>query len=174
MLAELTAWLIPLSLVLIPLYALLKKVDVYSVFCQGAAEGIALVVKILPFVLGMLVAIEVFQASGAMAVFMGWLQKPAEALGLPPEILPLALLRSCSGSGALAMTGELISENGADSFIGRLAAAMQGSTDTTLYVLTVYFGSVGILRQRYAVAVGLLADAAAFLAAFFLCRLFFG
>lgn len=173
MFGELVAWLIPLGLVLIPLYALLKKVDVYSVFCQGAAEGIALVVKILPFILGMLVALEVFRASGAMAILLGWLEKPAALLGLPPDILPLAMLRSLSGGGALAMTTDLISEHGADSFVGRLAAAMQGSTDTTLYVLTVYFGSVGIMRQRHALAVGLLADLAAFLAAYFLCRLAF-
>lgn len=173
MFGSLVSWFIPLGLVLIPLYALLKQVDVYAVFCRGAAEGIALVVKILPFILGMLVALEVFRAGGAMDILLKLLAKPAMWLGMPPDILPLAVLRSASGSGALAMTTDLISTHGADSFIGRLAAAMQGSTDTTLYVLTVYFGAVGITRQRYALAVGLLADTAAFLAAYFLCRLFF-
>lgn len=173
MFAELINWLIPLLLVGIPVYALVKGVDVYSVFCQGAAEGIALVIKILPFIMGMLVAIEVFRAGGAMDVLMSLLAAPARWLGIPAEILPLAMLRSISGSGAMAMTADIIAENGADSFVGRLAATMQGSTDTTLYVLTVYFGAAGIMRHRHALAVGLLADFAAFVAAFLLCRLIF-
>lgn len=173
MFGELMNWLIPAMLVVIPLYALFKGVDVYSVFCQGAAEGIALIVKILPFIMGMLVAIEVFRAGGAMDILLRLVAVPAEYLGIPAEILPLALLRSVSGSGAMAMTADVIAENGADSFVGRLAATMQGSTDTTLYVLTVYFGAVGIMRQRHALAVGLLADLAAFVAAFLLCRLVF-
>lgn len=173
MLVELVSWAIPILLVGIPLYALVKGVDVYSVFCQGAAEGIALVVKILPFIMGMLVAIEVFRAGGAMEMLMSLLALPAEWLGIPAEILPLAMLRSISGSGAMAMTADIIAENGVDSFVGRLAAAMQGSTDTTLYVLTVYFGAAGIMHHRHALVVGLLADLAAFVAAFLLCRMIF-
>lgn len=171
--SSLSAWLVPLMLVLIPFYALLKGVDVYSVFCRGAADGIKLVLKILPYILAMLVAIEVFCASGAMDILLDFLAKPAARLGLPAEILPLGLLRSISGSGAMAMAAQLMAEHGADSFIGRVAAAMQGSTDTTLYVLAVYFGAAGITRQRHALPVGLLADAAAFVAAFLLCRLLF-
>ncbi len=168
------AWLIPLLLVLLPLYALYKRVDVYAAFCGGAAEGLALLLKILPNLLAMLVAIEVFKASGALDMLLGWLTPIAQALGIPADILPLAFLRSLSGSGALAMTAQLVDEFGADSFIGRLAATMQGSTDTTLYVLAVYFGAVGVTRSRHALAVGLLADAAAFIAAFWLCRLVWG
>ena len=171
---EAVSWLVPLILVLVPLYALWRRVDVYAVFCQGAAEGIGLLLKILPFILGMLVALEVFAAGGAMDILLGWLAPLAVYLGLPAELIPLGLLRSLSGSGALAMTSQLIAEYGADSFIGRLAATMQGSTDTTLYVLTVYFGAVGVVRQRHALAVGLLADLAAFAAAFVLCKLVFG
>lgn len=174
LLAGLADCMLPLLLVLLPLYALLKRVDVYGVFCAGAAEGLALLLKILPNLLAMLVAIEVCQSSGALAMLLDWLEPAARALGLPADILPLALLRSLSGSGALAMTAELIENFGADSFIGRLAATMQGSTDTTLYVLAVYFGAVGVTRSRHALAVGLIADAAAFLAAFWLCRLVFG
>jgi spore maturation protein B len=122
----------------------------------------------------MLMAIEVFRVSGAMDILLGWLEPFVGVIGLPAEILPLAMLRSLSGSGALAMTAEVIEEYGADSFLGRLAATMQGSTDTTFYVLTVYFGSVGVVRYRHALAVGLLADLAAFFAAFVLCSLAWG
>ncbi|HIU10431.1 MAG TPA: spore maturation protein [Candidatus Avidehalobacter gallistercoris] len=168
------AWLIPLLLVLLPLYALYKRVDVYAVFCSGAAEGLALLIKILPNLLAMLVAIEVFKSSGALDMLLAWLTPLAQALGIPADILPLSLLRSLSGSGALAMTSQLIDKFGADSFVGRLASTMQGSTDTTLYVLAVYFGAVGVTRSRHALAVGLLADVAAFIAAFWLCRLVWG
>lgn len=168
------AWLIPLMLVLLPLYALYKRVDVYAVFCSGAAEGLALLIKILPNLLAMLVAIEVFKSSGALDMLLAWLTPLAQSLGIPADILPLSLLRSLSGSGALAMTSQLIDKFGADSFVGRLASTMQGSTDTTLYVLAVYFGAVGVTRSRHALAVGLLADVAAFIAAFGLCRLVWG
>lgn len=170
----LSQWAIPLFLIAAPLYALFKGVDVYNVFCEGAAKGFALLVQILPFLLGMLVAIEVFSASGAMELALGWLEPWAERLGLPPDILPLAALRSLSGSGALALCSQILETHGADSFVGRLAAVMQGSTDTTFYVLTVYFGSVGIVHYRHALAVGLLADMAAFAAAFWLCSLVWG
>ena len=168
------AWLIPLLLVLLPLYALYKRVDVYAVFCSGAAEGLALLIKILPNLLAMLVAIEVFKSSGALDMLLAWLTPLAQALGIPADILPLSLLRSLSGSGALAMTSQLIDKFGADSFVGRLASTMQGSTDTTLYVLAVYFGAVGVTRSRHALAVGLLADVAAFIGALWLCRLVWG
>lgn len=174
MTGRLMEWAIPAVLLLVPLYALLKGVDVYAVFCAGAAEGIALLVKLLPFMLGMMVAIEVFRAGGALDALLGLLAVPAGWLGIPAELLPLAVLRSMSGSGALAMTADVLQANGADSFIGRAAAAMQGSSDTTLYVLAVYFGAAGVRRGRHALAVGLLADAVAFAAAFGLTRMFFG
>ena len=171
---ELSQWAIPLFLILAPLYALFKGVDVYNVFCEGAAKGFALLVQILPFLLGMLIAIEVFSASGAMQLVLGWLEPWANRLGLPPDILPLAVLRSLSGSGALALCSQILETHGPDSFVGRLATTMQGSTDTTFYVLTVYFGSVGVLRYRHALAVGLLADLAAFAAAYWLCSMVWG
>lgn len=171
--ADVMGWVIPLILVAVPLYALIKGVDVYAVFCAGAAEGLALLAKILPFMLGMLVAIEVLRAGGALDVLLGWLAGPAAWLGMPAELLPLGLVRSVSGSGALAMTADIIDTYGADSFMGRVAAAMQGSSDTTFYVLAVYFGAAGVLRGRHALAVGLLADLAAFVAAFVLCRAVF-
>ncbi len=105
---ELSQWAIPLFLILAPLYALFKGVDVYNVFCEGAAKGFALLVQILPFLLGMLIAIEVFSASGAMQLVLGWLEPWANRLGLPPDILPLAVLRSLSGSGALALCSQIL------------------------------------------------------------------
>lgn len=173
-LAAASAWVIPICLILAPLYAMYKGVDVYGVFCKGAAQGLAVLLQILPFLLGMLVAIEVFSASGAMGAVIGLFQPVIGALGLPAEVLPLAVLRSLSGSGALAFCAQIMEEYGPDSFIGRLAATMQGSTDTTFYVLTVYFGSVGIMRYRHALLVGIIADLAAFTAAFVLCSLVWG
>ena len=172
-LLALSQWAIPVFLIFAPFYALFKGVDVYNVFCDGAARGLRLLVQILPFLLGMLMAIEVFSASGAMQLALSWAQPLTDRLGLPADILPLAVLRSLSGSGALAWCAQIIEAHGADSFPGRLAATMQGSTDTTFYVLTVYFSSVGVLHHRHALAVGLLADLAAFAAAFVLCTLIF-
>lgn len=172
--AALSEWAIPVCLILTPVYALHRGVDIYTVFCNGAAQGLRVLLQILPFLLGMLMAIEVFSASGAMGILFDCIKPLVAALGLPAEVLPLAILRSLSGSGALAMCAQIIEVHGPDSFIGRLAATMQGSTDTTFYVLTVYFGSVGIIRYRHALAVGIIADLAAFASAFTLCSLVWG
>ena len=174
MLLGLADWAIPLVLIVVPLYALMRGVEVYSVFCRGATEGMQLLLQILPGLLGMLVAVEGFRAGGAMDIAAAWLAPLLDRLGIPADVLPLALIRSFSGSGALGYTAGLIEEFGADSYIGRLAAVMQGSTDTTFYVLAVYFGSVGVMRYRYAVAAGLLADLTAFLCSFWLVSLVWG
>ncbi len=163
----------PLLLLIIPLYGLLKGKPVYELFCEGAGEGVAMGLRILPFLLGMLVAIAVFRASGAFAALASWLSPFCEAIGLPVEVLPVALLRPLSGGGALALTTQLFQEYGPDSFIGRLASVMQGSTDTTFYILAVYFGAVGIKKYRYALTVGLAADAVSFLSAVLICRWLF-
>jgi spore maturation protein B len=173
-LAEISRWAIPLLLFFIPFYAYLKKVSVYEVFVEGAQEGITTAVKILPFLVGMLVAISVFRASGAMHYLIKFIYPITNFLGIPGETLPLAIMRPLSGSGALGITAELIQEHGPDSFIGRLASTMQGSTDTTFFVLTVYFGSVGIRKYRHGVFVGLTADITSFIASVIICHLFFG
>lgn len=173
-LTQVSRWAIPALLFIIPLYAYCKKVSVYEVFVEGAQEGLTTAFKILPFLVGMLVAIGVFRASGAMGYLIKFLFPLTNFLGIPGEILPLAVMRPLSGSGALGITAELIHQFGPDSFIGRLASTMQGSTDTTFYVLTVYFGSVGIIKYRYAVTVGLIADITSFLASVLICRLYFG
>lgn len=173
LLINVSHWAIPLLLFFIPLYGYLRGVAVYEVFVAGAEDGFKVAVKIIPFLVGMLVAIGVFRASGAMEIFAGALYPLLHLFGVPGEILPLAVMRPLSGGGALGLAAELIGAYGPDSFIGRLASVMQGSTDTTFYVLTVYFGSVGVRRYRYALALGLIADLSSLVAAIFICHLLF-
>ncbi|MGE5371438.1 MAG: spore maturation protein [Solirubrobacterales bacterium] len=166
-------WAIPLVLFVIPLIGFLRGVPVYEAFVEGAEEGLTTAVKIVPFLVGMLVAISVFRASGALD-FLARLAAPVLAwLGAPPEILPLAFMRPLSGSGVLALATELMKTHGPDSLIGRMASTMQGSTDTTFFILTVYFGSVGVTRYRYAVYTGLLADVSGLIASVYICNLLF-
>lgn len=169
-----SAWAIPVLLVLIPLYGISKKVPVYESFVEGAKDGFDTAVKIIPHLVGMMVAIGVFRASGAMDLLIGWLRPALEYVGVPGEVLPLAILRPITGSGSLAFTADLIGEHGPDSMIGRIASTIQGSTDTTLYVLTVYFGAVGVRNGRYALKVGLFSDVVGFVAAVAVCLIIFG
>lgn len=159
--AEISRWAIPLLLLLIPVLAYLRKVPVYETFVAGAEEGFKTGVRILPFLIGMLVSIGVFVDSGALQIVAHWLMPLFSLLGFEEDfvsIIPLAIMRPLSGSGALGVATQLINQYGPDSFIGRLASTLQGSTDTTFFVLTVYFGSVGIKKYRYALKLGLLAD----------------
>ncbi|HEU5138960.1 MAG TPA: spore maturation protein [Bacillales bacterium] len=167
-------WLIPVLIGFVLVYGTMKKVPTYETFVEGGKEGFKTAVQIIPYLVGMLVAIQVFRASGAMAFFVGLMKPALEAVGFPAEVVPLALLRPISGTGALGMTTDLIKEYGPDSFIGRLASTMQGSTDTTLYVLTVYFGAIGIRKMGDALKVGLLADFVGIIAAFVIVSLVFG
>lgn len=171
---SLSLWAIPGMLALIPLWGFIRRVKVYDTFIEGAEEGLQVAVKIIPFLVGMMVALSVFRASGAMELLANLISPITSRLGFPTEVLPLMIVRPLSGAGALAVTADLLKVQHPDSFLGRLASIMQGSTDTTFYVLTVYFGSVGIRRARYAPAVGLFADAVGFIAALLACRWFFG
>ncbi|RFB17023.1 spore maturation protein [Bacillus sp. HNG] len=151
-------WLIPVIIGFILLYGTAKRIPTYETFVEGGKEGIKIAFSIMPFLIGMLVSISIFRASGAMDFFINLIRPGLEFVGFPAEIAPLALIRTLSGTAALGMTTDLIATYGPDSFIGRLASIMQGSTDTTLYVLTVYFGAVGIKKMGDALKVGLLAD----------------
>ena len=153
-------WFIPVLIGFILLYGTYKKVPTYEVFVEGGKEGIKIAITIIPFLVGMLVAISIFRASGALEFFMNLIRPLMTAIGVPTEIVPLAIIRPLSGTAALGMTSDLIATYGPDSFIGRLAAVLQGSTDTTFYILTVYFGAVGIRKMGDALKVGLLADLA--------------
>lgn len=151
-------WFIPVLIGFILLYGTFKKVPTYESFVEGGKEGIKIAISIIPFLVGMLVAISIFRASGALEYVMNLIRPLMEAIGIPAEIVPLAFIRPISGTAALGMTSDLIAAHGPDSYIGRLASVLQGSTDTTFYVLTVYFGAVGIKKMGDALKVGLWAD----------------
>lgn len=151
-------WFIPILIGLILVYGTYKRVPTYETFVDGAKEGFSMAISIIPYLVGMLVAIGVFRASGALDFLISIIQPVLQTIGVPAEIVPLALIRPISGTGALGMMSDLIATYGPDSFIGRLASTMQGSTDTTFYIITVYFGAVGIKKIGDALKVGLLAD----------------
>ncbi len=171
---EISKYIIPLLLVGIPLYGLLvKKVKVYEAFVEGAKDGFTIAVRIIPYLVAILVAIGMFRASGALDVMLTVLGPLLNAIGFPPENLPLALMRPLSGSGSLGLLTDLVNQYGADSLLAKIGATMFGSTETTFYVLAVYFGSVGIKRSRHALMAGLIADAVGILSAVYICRLLF-
>lgn len=154
-----------------------KKVNVYDAFIEGAKEGFETAVRIIPYLVAILVGIGVFRASGAMDWLIQGVAWLIEACGLPADFvgaLPTALMKPLSGSGARGMMVDAMTQYGADSFVGRLSCIFQGSTDTTFYVLAVYFGSVGIRNTRHAVTCGMAADIAGVIAAIIICYLFFG
>ncbi len=165
---------IPFLLLVIPILGFAKKVKVYEAFVEGAKDGFTVAVKIIPYLVAILVAIGMFRASGAMDYFVYLLSPITNLIGMPAETLPVALMRPLSGSGTLGIVTELMSEHGPDSFIGRISSTMFGSTETTFYVLAVYFGAVGIKKSRHAVGAGLIGDAAGLLMAVFICRIVFG
>ena len=171
---SISIWLIPLLILSILLYGTFKRVPTYETFVEGGKEGINMSFSLIPFLVGMLVAISVFRASGALDSFVQVIKPLLTFLHFPAEIFPLAIIRPISGTAALGMTSDLISVYGPDSFVGRLAATIQGSTDTTFYVLTVYFGAVGIKKMGDALKVGLLADLVGIIAAVVVVTLVFG
>ena len=172
-LQAISVWAVPVLLVAIPLAGIIRKVKVYDVFIEGAKEGFDVAVRIIPFLVGILVAIGMFRGSGAMDLLMAGLRPVVAPVGFPPELVPLAILRSLTGSGSLAFTTDLIKTHGPDSVIARTAATMYGSTETTFYVLAVYFGAVGVRRTRHAVPAALIADLVAAIAAVMVCAWMF-
>jgi spore maturation protein B len=172
--STISLWMIPILIGFILLHGTWKKVPTYETFVEGGKEGIKIAISIIPFLVGMLVAISIFRASGALEFFVGLLRPVLERIGVPPEIVPLAILRPISGNAALGVTSDLIATYGPDSFIGRLASVMQGSTDTTIYILTVYFGAVGIKKMGDALKIGLMADLIGYIASIIVVTIFFG
>jgi spore maturation protein B len=166
-------WAMPVLLVAIPLVGIIRGVKVYDVFIEGAKEGFNVAIRIIPFLVGILVAIGMFRGSGAMDLLTAALRPLVAPIGFPPELVPLGILRSLTGSGSLAFTTDLIKSHGPDSVIGRTAATMYGSTETTFYVLAVYFGAVGVRRTRHAVPAALVSDIVAALAAAIVCAWMF-
>jgi spore maturation protein B len=174
LISGISLWIIPVMIGFILIYGTFKKVPTYESFVEGGKEGIKIAVSIIPFLVGMLVSISIFRASGALEYLMNWIGPGLLAIGVPPEIVPLAIIRPISGTAALGMTSDLIATHGPDSFLGRLASVLQGSTDTTFYVLTVYFGAVGIRKMGDALKVGLWADLVGIIVAIIVVTLFFG
>ena len=172
-LEAISLWAIPVLLVFIPLIGMIRKVKVYDVFVDGAKEGFGVAVNIIPFLVGLLVAIGMFRASGAMDLLTAALKPLMAATGFPAELFPLAILRTLTGSGSLALTTDLIKTHGPDSLMARMAATLYGSSETTFYVLAVYFGAVGVKRTRHAVPAALVGDVVAAIATVAVCMWLF-
>jgi len=166
-------WAIPVFLLFIPVYGAFKKVKVYESFVEGAKGGFQMAIRIIPYLVAILVAVGMLRGAGAIDILARWLGPALTRMGFPVEILPLAIMRPLSGSGSLGIVTELIQVHGPDSFLGRLAASAYGSTETTFYVLAVYFGAVGIRKTRHAVIGGLVADVTSLIAAIIICRFVF-
>lgn len=170
----LSFFVIPLMLVGFPLYGLYKRVPVYESFVTGAKEGFEVAVRIIPYLVAILFAIGMFRASGAMDALATALNPLLAFIGFPAEVLPMAIIRPLTGSGSAGLVVDMISQYGEDSLFVKMAATMFGSTETTFYVIAVYFGAVNIRRVRHALPAGLIADFSAMIIAVWVVRLLFG
>lgn len=166
--------IVPLTIAGVAVYAAGRRVDVYDALVSGAGEGLTTVTRIVPALIGLMTAVYMLRASGALELAAHVLGPLLERVGIPGELIALMLVRPISGSAALGVGAELIATYGTDSYIGRVAAVMLGSTETTFYTIAVYFGAVGINKTRYAVPAALCADLTGFLAAALAVRLVFG
>ncbi len=165
---------IPAFMVFVLIYGHIRGVNVYDTFIEGAKEGLSTVLRIFPYMVAMFVAIGIFRTSGAMDVLVRLLSPLANLVGIPAEMLPLALMRPISGMASTGILGELYKTYGPDSFIGRAASTMMGSTETIFYTLSIYFGAVGIKKIRYTLWGSLLADIAGLVASVIVCTIVFG
>ena len=156
------------------LYGWTRQVRVYESLVEGAREGFQVAIRIIPYLVAILVAVGMFRASGSLDLLIGWIAPATALIGMPAEALPMAILRPLSGSGAMGIASEAMTAHGPDSLVGYMVSTYQGSTETTFYVLAVYFGAVGVKNARHAVPACLLADIAGILAATFIVNLLFG
>ncbi len=173
LISSISSWIIPGLISLILVMAVWNRVPVFETFVDGAKDGFSTAVHIIPYLVGMMVAISIFRESGALEILTSLLTPFFNIIHFPAEVFPLAILRPISGTGALALTSDIIATHGPDSFLGRLASTMQGSTDTTLYIVTVYFGAVGIKKTGYAIKVGLFADFIGIIASLIIVSFYF-
>ena len=171
---ELSIYAIPAIFIIILCVGMYKEVKVYDVFIEGAKEGITTVFRIIPSLVGLMVAVGVFRASGALDLLVFAVKPITNILRIPPDALPMVFLRPISGSAALAMLSDIFKVHGPDSFVGRVASTLMGSTETIFYTLAVYFGAVGVKKIRYTLAAALIADLASVIAAVWICTLVFG
>lgn len=169
----LSVFVLPTIIIGFPLYGLFKRVPVYEEFVSGAREGFQVAVNIIPYLVAILFAVAMFRASGAMDFMVEGLRPILAPLGVPPEVLPMVITRPLTGSGSAGIMLDLINQFGTDSLIVRIAATMFGSTETTFYVIAVYFGAVNVKKTRHAVPAGLIADFAAMILAVVVVRWMF-
>lgn len=166
-------FVIPLTVAGIFLFGTLKDVDIFKVFIQGALEGLSVIKNIFPVLIGLLAVLGMLSSSGAIDFICRLLSPVTHFLGVPDEVLPLALIRPISGSGSLAIFQHILSQNSPDSFIGRVASVMQGSSETTFYTIAVYFGAVGVTKTKYAIPAALTGDFMGMVISAFFVKLFF-
>lgn len=167
-------FILPLIIVAIPVYGLIRKVRVYEEFVTGAREGFDIAVRIIPFLVGILFAIGMFRASGALDWIIDGLRPVLALINFPAETLPMAIMRPLTSSGSVGILADLIQTHGEDSIYVKMAATMFGSTETTFYVIAVYFGAIGVRNTKYAIKAGLMADLTTALASVYVCYLLFG
>ena len=170
---EISIFAIPFLLSFFPLYAALKGVKVYEEAVEGGKEGFQVAIRIIPYLVMMLLAISMFRGAGGIDMLTTLLRHILDLLSFPPELLPMAIMRPLSGSGSLAIFSDIVQQLGPDHLVSRIAATVYGSTETTFYVIAVYFGAVNIQRTRHAIPAGLIADATGIVAAIIICRLVF-
>jgi spore maturation protein B len=170
LLDALSLLVLPWLILLFPVYAALRRIPVYEEFVEGGKEGFAVILRILPYIVGMLVATGMFTAAGGMEIMAKALRPLTSLIGFPAELVPLALLRPFSGTGSIPLLQEIITRFGPDSFLALAAGTMYGCSETTFYVIAVYFGSVGIRRTRHAIPAGLVADFVGPIASVLICR----
>jgi spore maturation protein SpmB len=168
-----STWIIPTLILGMLAVGVFRGVKVYEVFIEGAKDGFNVALKIIPYLVAILVAVGMFRASGALDTMVNYLGVITEPLGMPAEALPMALLRPLSGSGAYGVMASTMEAAGPDSYVGYLVSTLQGSTETTFYVLAVYFGSVGVSKWRHGMIAALSADLAGIIGAVIICQLLF-
>ncbi|TCO78633.1 spore maturation protein [Marinisporobacter balticus] len=169
----LSVMIIPIMITVILIYGMMKKIDIYEAFVEGAGQGFQTAIRIMPYLIAIFLAIGIFKDSGGLNLFTKILYPITNFLGIPREVLPLAIMRPVSGSGALGVVKDLLHTYGPDSFIGRVASTMMGSAETIFYTMAVYFGAVGIKNSRHTLLAALISHVAAVFASIWVCRWIF-
>lgn len=166
-------YFVPLIVIIIIIYGLYKKVDIFDIFLLGVKEGMRTSVNLFPTIFAMIIAINILISSGIITNISDLFGNFFSVIGFPKEVLPLAMLRPISGSTSLVILSDILSRYGPDSFVGRVSSVMQGSTDTTIYIISMYFASIGIKKIRYSLVVGLLADFISIILSIVMVKIFF-
>ena len=164
---------LPVFVAAVIVHGMVKKVAVYDEFISGARSGIGLAFRVMPYIIGMVFAIDIFKASGCFDYISAFLGPFMNAIGIPPEILPLALMRPFSGGASLGLLAGLFTQYGPDSYVGRVGGTMMGSSETLFYTTALYFGSIGVTKTRYTIPVGLIEEGIGLIASCLICRLMF-